>query len=231
MKLQELMKKLESLGSAGHRKIYSKHGFSGNYFGVTFADLNKLKKKIGTDDAVARGLWGNGNLDARFLATMVADPEKMSIKDLDGWVKDLDNYMLTDCLSRYLVSRSPHAKKASEKWIKSKKEFIGQAGWVCLAVLATDDAGLSTSYFEGHLKTIEQGIHKSKNRVKHAMNMALISIGSRDGVLEKQAIAAARRIGKVVVDHGDTSCKTPDAIPYMKKMKARKAKGKAKKSA
>jgi len=34
--------------------------------------------------------------------------------------------------------------------------------------------------------------------------------------------AAARRIGKVEVDHGDTSCKTPDAEPYILKASARK---------
>ena len=34
-------------------------------------------------------------------------------------------------------------------------------------------------------------------------------------------MAAAKRIGKIDVDHGATSCKTPDAIPYMKKVIAR----------
>ena len=37
-------------------------------------------------------------------------------------------------------------------------------------------------------------------------------------------IAAAQRIGKVEVDHGDTDCKTPDAVSYIKKSLARKSK-------
>jgi hypothetical protein len=40
--------------------------------------------------------------------------------------------------------------------------------------------------------------------------------------LEKMGTAAASRIGKVEVDHGETGCKTPDAIPYIKKAAARK---------
>ncbi len=52
------------------------------------------------------------------------------------------------------------------------------------------------------------------------MNMALIAIGLRSDSLEAQAVAAAQRIGKVIVDHGQTNCKTPAAIPYIEKAKA-----------
>ena len=48
--------------------------------------------------------------------------------------------------------------------------------------------------------------------------MALITIGGRNAALRKVATAAAKRIGKVDVDYGDTACKTPDAGPYIAKM-------------
>jgi hypothetical protein len=54
------------------------------------------------------------------------------------------------------------------------------------------------------------------------MNNALIAIGGRNEALRKQATAAAKRVGKVDVDHGDTACKTPDAVSYIEKMWARK---------
>lgn len=47
------------------------------------------------------------------------------------------------------------------------------------------------------------------------MNMTLIAIGLRNAPLRKLALAAARRIGKVEVAHGQTSCKTPDAAAYI----------------
>ena len=49
------------------------------------------------------------------------------------------------------------------------------------------------------------------------MNNALINIGVRNPKLEKIAIAAAGRIGTGEVDHGETSCKTPEAVSYIKK--------------
>jgi 3-methyladenine DNA glycosylase AlkD len=109
-----------------------------------------------------------------------------------------------------------------EKWTQSKKEWIGQAGWNLLARLAMKDEELPDGYFENYLGIIEREIHSSKNRVKHTMNGALISIGIRNGKLEKKALAVAKKIGKVEVDHGETNCKTPDAAEYIRKARQRK---------
>jgi hypothetical protein len=56
------------------------------------------------------------------------------------------------------------------------------------------------------------------------MNSALIAIGIRNPKLQKLALAVAKEIGEVEVDHGDTSCKTPDAAEYILKAVNRKAK-------
>jgi hypothetical protein len=84
------------------------------------------------------------------------------------------------------------------------------------------DDELPDEYFENHLEMIERGIHSAKNRVRAAMNGALIGIGMRNSRLEKKALAAAARIGRVEVDHGETGCKTPDAAAYIRKAAARK---------
>ena len=54
------------------------------------------------------------------------------------------------------------------------------------------------------------------------MNSALIAIGIRNSALESKALSAAKKIGKVDVDHGETSCKTPDAAKYIRKTVERK---------
>ncbi len=64
---------------------------------------------------------------------------------------------------------------------------------------------------EGYLETIRTTIHARKNRVRHSMNMALIALGVRNPAFQAKAPEAAKSIGKVEVDHGDTNCKTPDA--------------------
>lgn len=222
MNVNEVMKELESLGTEQNRKIYARHGVGTEMFGVSYANIEKLRKKIKRDHTLAENLWNTGNHDARILATMIADPNQLSTKQVDSWSKDLTNYVITDALVK-LLSNSPLAQKKAEQWNKSKDEWIGSAGWLLNGIVASKDNDLPDAYFEDHLNTIEDKIHTSKNRVKYAMNLALISIGLRNGNLEKKALAAAKRIGTVEVDHGETGCKTPIAAEYIAKVKQRKA--------
>jgi hypothetical protein len=53
------------------------------------------------------------------------------------------------------------------------------------------------------------------------MNGVLIAVGTFRPELAPEAIAAAESIGTVEVDHGETGCKTPAAVPYIERSPAR----------
>ena len=109
------------------------------------------------------------------------------------------------------------------RWMADEGEWTQAAGWAVLAGLANDREDLDDAFFLEHLATIEREIHPARNRVRHEMNKALIAIALRNPALRGPSTAAASRIGKVVVDHGETGCKTPDAIAYVAKVLQRKA--------
>ena len=224
----EVLKKLKALGTAQNRKVYARHGVTGPAFGVSYAMQGRLAKAIKRDHGLALGLWASGNHDARVLATMIADPEQVTAKLLNAWARELDNYVLTDAVSG-LAAKSPVARKQMEKWIASKNEWTCSAGWNLFCSLATREGELGDAYVAKQLAAIEKAIHRSKNRVRYAMNNAVISVGMRPG-WEKKAVAAAKRIGYVEVDHGETGCRTPDAVTYIPKAAAH-ARDKAKKKA
>jgi 3-methyladenine DNA glycosylase AlkD len=227
MNFDEVMQQLAMWGSEQTRKTYRRHGVRDEMFGVSYANLYALRKKIKIDHELAKALWASGNHDAKVLATMIADPTKFTAIELETWAKSLNDNAITDAFSK-LAIQSPLAQKKFEKWCDSKSELLGQAGWMMLAQ-AVANQELPDSYFESYLETIERDIHRRKNRVRYAMNNALIAIGTRNDQLQKQALAVAKKIGKVEVDHGDTSCKTPDATAYIlkateyRKQKAAKA--------
>jgi hypothetical protein len=105
-------------------------------------------------------------------------------------------------------------------WRKNRNDFISAAGWSLVAETAsgediTDAEGLKL------IREIERDIHSAGNRTRYAMNSALIALGGYRAKLAAPALAAAKRIGKVEVDHGETGCKTPDAAAYIQKMLAR----------
>lgn len=222
MDFTEVMRELETCGTEQNRTVYGRHGVRGAMFGVSFENLSRLAKQIGKDQVLADALWNSANHDARVLATMVADPGRLSTMQAESWVVDLDNYVLTDAVSK-LFAQAPQLVGEIERWSASATDWIGQLGWNLIAALAGAKNGRSDEFFLAKLAEIERTIHSRANRTRHAMNAALICIGSRNAVLQRAALEAAARIGKVVVDHGETNCTTPDAAGYIQKMVARQA--------
>lgn len=220
--VQEVLSELEAAGTEQNRRIYRRHGVQGDLYGVSYAHLNALKKKLKINHPLALELWASRNHDARILAAMIADPTAADSALLDAWVNDLDNYMITDAVSGY-AGRTALVCDKAEQWTERDEEWPGAAGWNLLSHLALQDMALPDGYFRPWLARIERDLHGAKNRVRYAMNNAVIAIGMRNEVLEAEAIAAAQRIGKVIVDHGETGCKTPDAAPYIVKARQRRA--------
>ncbi len=231
LKYKEVMAQLKKWGTEQGVKIYRKHGGKGKIYGVSFANLYKLQKKIKINHELAIKLWESRNLDAQVFATLIADPQKMKATQANTWVKD-DNFNMLGGHIATVVAKTSFAKKKMEQWMKSKDEYICACGYATFSNMLKNGADLSNENCKNYLKTIEKEIHDSPNRTRYSMNNAVIAIGTYR--LEKEAIAAAKKIGKVEVDHGDTSCKTPEAVSYIKKSvqkrkeKEKKAKEKAK---
>jgi 3-methyladenine DNA glycosylase AlkD len=97
-------------------------------FGISVGALRAYAKRIGTDHALALKLWKTGWLDARILASFLADPAKVTPAMMDGWCRDFDNWGTTDTACFTLFDRTPHAWAKATQWIKRRKEFEKRAG-------------------------------------------------------------------------------------------------------
>ncbi|MHC4670680.1 MAG: DNA alkylation repair protein, partial [Planctomycetota bacterium] len=104
-----------------------------------------------------------------------------------------------------------------------KGEWKSAAGWNVVGYLALPDTEATDAWLGARLTEIGKTIASAPNRSRHAMNGALISIGGYRPALRDRALEVARAIGKVEVDHGQTGCKTPEAVPYIQKMARRQA--------
>ena len=221
MNLDQTLQQLEALGTEQNRKVYRRHGVSDNMYGVSYAHQRKLAKTIRRNHPLALELWDSGNHDARILATFIADPAQADDALLESWAADLDSYVLTDAFAAF-AGKTALCQAKSEQWRNAAGEWHGRAGWHLVSHLAMQNIDLPDAWFIAHLDTIEREIHTRQNRVRDAMNNALIAIGIRNPALESLALAAAARIGKVEVDHGQTGCKTPDAATYIQRTLARR---------
>jgi 3-methyladenine DNA glycosylase AlkD len=222
MEVAAALRLLESKGKPATAKIYEKHGVSDRVLGVTYADLGAITKKIGVNHSLALELFASGVHEARVLATHVADPEQSSSSQLGQWLAQAKDYVLVDAVSA-LAAKTPLALGFARDQVKSKHEWTAAAGWNIFAAAALEGR-LEESEAKRLVTTIRRDIHRQPNRVRHAMNAALIAIGGSMPSLAELSIVAARAIGKVEVNHGQTGCETPAAAPYIEKMLARRAK-------
>lgn len=165
---------------------------------------------------LARALWATGNFDARNLAVKVVDPARMTSDELDRWAEAPSARMVCGYVAN-VAAEGPHARTKADAWRTSANESHRNVAWLLVGAMAMRDEATADAWFLERLGEIEKGIRSSPNAQREAMNQALIMIGSRSAPLRKAATAAAKRIGKVEVDHGDTACKTPDAAESIEK--------------
>jgi 3-methyladenine DNA glycosylase AlkD len=217
MTLAETMKELEKAGSEQTRKTYRRHGAVEPLFGVSFATLKTLVKRIKVDHELALQLWDTGNFDARNLAVKVVDPALMTPGRLDQWAREQPSARMCCGYVGMVAAEGPHAQAKLQQWTASRDARERICSWPLLSHLAARDETTPDAYFLARLAEIEKTIHAAPNSERDGMNYALIVIGTRNAALRKAALAAAKRIGKVEVDHGDTECKTPDAAAYIEK--------------
>jgi len=232
MKLSEVMAELKKLGSEQIRKIYQRHGAGDNVFGVKISDLKTIVKKIKGDQELALQLYETGNVDAMYLAGLVAEGGEMTKTQLNAWVKAARTQGIAEYTVAWVAAESPFACELALKWIDSSKELVASSGWNAYSgyiAMAPDDE-LDLKEIEKLLARAEKEIKTAPNRVRYCMNGFVIAVGSAVEPLLERAKMAAERIGKVEVDMGDTSCKVPSALEVIRKVESMGRIGRKRKS-
>lgn len=233
MTAEEILKQLKSLGQESYKKVLLKHGIQEPIYGVKIEELKKINKKIKNGHELSLQLYDTGIYDAMYLAGLVAEPAKMSVKELQHWADKANAPVLSEYTVAWVAAESPHAMKMAQEWIKSKDERVASSGWAALANIVSmkEDSELDISLLKKLLKHVKDNINKVPNRVKAVMNMFVISVGSYVKELNELAKQTGHEIGKVKVDVGDTACKIPFSPDYIAKVEAKNGVGKKKKSA
>ena len=221
--VQTTLRELRALGKEGTARIYARHGVSDPVLGVSYASLARLVKRLGVDHELALGLWDTGVHEARVLATRIADPERLSRARVARWLK---HDLRLPRHRRGLGPRraGPGRPGLGEEWVDARHEWTSAAGWNVISILAMDGR-LSTRSPPAPASPASVGT------IARAPNRSALLDERRSDLHRGQPPRAdrprprstARTIGPVEVDHGQTGCRTPDAIAYIRKMSGHRA--------
>ena len=194
--VKEILAWLESMGSKKVREdMATRFGIhTDKAWGVMMRDMQKVAKSIGTDHATAQQLWKTGWYEARMVATMVADPQQVTAKEMDAWVKDFDNWAICDTACFKLWDQVPHAWSKVDQWAKSEKEFIKRAAFALLACLSLHRNDADPKALKKFLPLVKKAASDERNFVKKGVSWALRGMANTGTELHSAAIELAEEL-------------------------------------
>ena len=197
MHVQEVLQALSSLGSRAVRESQERFGIrSGHAHGITTPQLKMLARRLGRSHQLAGELWATGILEARILAALIEEPEKLSAGQMDRWARAFDNWGVCDACCCYVFRKTPFARAKAVEWAGKKSAFVKRAGFALMAYLAVHDKKSADAAFAEWLPLIERESDDDRPYVRKAVNWALRQIGKRNGRLNRSAIRTAETIRK-----------------------------------
>jgi 3-methyladenine DNA glycosylase AlkD len=155
-----------------------------------------MAKRIGHDHGLAKGLWESGVHEAKILAAMVDEPDKVTETQMEKWVDEFDSWDVCDGCCGNLFDRTPFAYEKALEWSAREKEFVKRAGFALMAELAVHDKVAPDERFVRFFGAIERGSTDPRNFVKKAVNWALRQIGKRNPKLNRAALDLAMKISR-----------------------------------
>jgi 3-methyladenine DNA glycosylase AlkD len=159
--------------------------------------IRSIGRKVGRDHALALKLWQSGIHEARILASLVDEPDRVTPAQMDRWARDFDSWDVCDQVCMNLFAATPFAHRKAVQWSKDRREFVRRAGFALMSCLAVHDKAAGANHFEKFFPAIRRGATDERNFVKKAVNWALRQIGKREMELNRKAIRLAQEIQKL----------------------------------
>jgi 3-methyladenine DNA glycosylase AlkD len=198
MDITRIIKTLKHYSSPKNKDGMAKFGIATEHaLGVSIPNIRKIAREIGKNHELALSLWKTNIHEARILACIIDDPNKVTSDQMDAWVNDFNSWDLCDQCCMNLFDKTRFAYLKAVAWPDNEKEFVRRAGFALMASLAVHDKQADDGKFIRFFPIIKQYSTDERNFVKKAVNWALRQIGKRNNNLRKEAIKVAEEIQNI----------------------------------
>jgi 3-methyladenine DNA glycosylase AlkD len=195
MDYKKIIEKLKSLSDPKAVEGMARYGITPEKtYGVSIPNLRKIAKETGRDQDLSLRLWECNTRETRILAGMIGDPVKVTLEQMESWVREFTYWEICDQCCMNLFEKTVFAYRQAEQWSMNEEEFIKRAGFVLMARLAVSDKKADDNHFENFLPLIKREAADGRNFVKKSVNWALRQIGKRNLNLNKKATLTAKEI-------------------------------------
>jgi 3-methyladenine DNA glycosylase AlkD len=187
-----VLARLHALADPARLAGMARYGIGGGTaIGVTVAELRGLAKDLGRSHELAAQLWDSGVHEARILASLVDERDRVDEAQLDRWAGDLDSWDLCDQLCQNLVRHTPCAWTKALEWSARPEPFVKRAGFATMAGLAVADKRSDDERFAPFLRAVAEQADDDRPIVRKGASWALRQIGKRSPGLRERAVETA----------------------------------------
>jgi len=135
--VEEVMKKLKAKASSDRLKGMARYGMTAELrLGVSVPDMRRIAKDLGKDHKLAFELWKTGIPEARIVAAMIGEPEKLTEEQMENWVKDINSWDVCDQVCMNLFEKTPLVWKKILDWSERKEEFVKRTAFALITCIA-----------------------------------------------------------------------------------------------
>src|SRR5437016_10743845 len=165
---------LRELKSLADPRVRAKMEYFGvhvpNAHGISAPVLHALAKRIGKRHSLALELWTTGIHEARILAALIGESERVTSAEMERWARDFDSWDVVDAACCYLYAYAKPAWSKVASWSGRREEFVKRAAFSLAAYLSYKDKTAPDAKFVRFLRVIEREAYDDRNFVKKAVN-------------------------------------------------------------
>ncbi|WP_241681446.1 DNA alkylation repair protein [Pseudactinotalea terrae] len=143
--------------------------------GLPMRRMLEIGKQLAPSHDLAQALWGSGVYEARTVAALVDEPEKVAVEQMQAWAADFDSWAIVDTVCFRLFDRVGPRWDVVGDWCVAEPLFVKRAGYALLWALALHDRTAPDASFARLLPVLGEQIDERK-LVAQAQTMALRAV-------------------------------------------------------
>jgi 3-methyladenine DNA glycosylase AlkD len=186
--VEDILSELRQSGEPQRVEALKRVGSASPALGVGLPTLRSLAKRIGRDHELALALWKTAVREARILASLIDERERVTENQMDRWAETFDSWEICDQCCQNLFAHTDFALAKAVDWAQRPEEFVKRAAFVLVAVRAVHDKRADDQTFADLLPTLIAAADDERLYVRKGASWAFRQIGKRSERLRTRVL-------------------------------------------
>lgn len=188
-------------------------------FGIGLTQLRKLAKQIGQDHELALRLWKSDNHDVKVISLLIDEPKKLTREQAEEQVEDIAAGHLAHIFSTCgaTLAKAPIAFELACEWMESKDPIRRRCAYSLIYELSKNPRikELTDEFLLSVIEQIRNRFDSEDTWERMAMGGALLGMGKRNKLLNKEALKVAKKMGPIDFNEETGNCDPFDPAKHL----------------